>query len=211
LKIEKDMKKVKFRNGRCTSVSIIYAIVFICAALGYSCEQNANSEWKWVEGPASGKAKTDNSEKLIPKEEDGKWGYVNQAGEWVVPPQFSVAEEFSFGVGKAILVYPYPVFFDVHGIEIIKTSFKISGMFGGNMTITGVNGYECNGIKLEDIGNFSEGYLAARSGGKWGYLRRTGSWAVKPQFEKAGDFRNGVAKVKLGDKEGYIVLKMERW
>jgi hypothetical protein len=188
----------------------IYVVMFVCAALGYSCEQNANSEWKWVDGAASGKAKTDHSEKLIPRQEAGKWGYVNQAGEWVVTPQFSAAENFSFGVGKAILVSQYPVFLDVHGNEIIKTSFRMSGMPGGNMTITGISGYECKGIKLEEIGNFSEGYIAARSDGKWGYIHRTGIWAVKPQFEKAGDFKNGVAKVKLGDKNGYIVLKIER-
>jgi len=40
--------------------------------------------------------------------------------------------------------------------------------------------------------------------GKWGYIDRTGKVIIRPQFEDAYYFSEGLAAVKLGDKLGYI-------
>jgi hypothetical protein len=185
-------------------------LIIVCMALGYSCEQNA--VWKWVDGPQSGKIKTDKANNLIPKQEGDKWGYVNKYGDWIVSPKHPKVENFSFGVGKAFLMDEYFVYYDVNGKAFVQPELSMSGFLsGGEMSINGVSGYSCNGIKLKNIGDFSEGYAAALLNGKWGYIDRTGTWAVEPQFERAGNFKDGVAKVTLAGKEGYIALKRSKY
>jgi len=59
---------------------------------------------------------------------------------------------------------------------------------------------------------FSEGLAAVRIGdeetGKWGYIDKTGKFAVNPQFDWALGFSDGLAAVRIGDvattKWGYI-------
>jgi hypothetical protein len=41
-------------------------------------------------------------------------------------------------------------------------------------------------------------------GGKWGYIDRTGKYIIKPRFDKADPFSNGLARVELDDTWGYI-------
>ena len=63
--------------------------------------------------------------------------------------------------------------------------------------------------------DFSEGLAAINvgakpdsdwypSGGKWGYIDKTGKFVIEPRFDGAEDFSEGLAPVKLGDKWGYI-------
>ena len=42
------------------------------------------------------------------------------------------------------------------------------------------------------------------AGGKWGYIDRTGRFAIQPQFDFAKPFREGLAAVEIADKYGYI-------
>jgi WG containing repeat len=53
-------------------------------------------------------------------------------------------------------------------------------------------------------GVFSEGVAAVRVGGRWGYLRPNGTWAINPQYGGAGPFQNGWAQVQQGTLWGYI-------
>ncbi len=42
--------------------------------------------------------------------------------------------------------------------------------------------------------------------GKWGYIDRTGKISIRPQFDDAGDFSEELARVRIGEKWGYITL-----
>lgn len=59
-------------------------------------------------------------------------------------------------------------------------------------------------------GNFSEGMAAipgkanAKGAYTWGYIDAKGNQVIKPQYDTAGEFRNGLAKVSKGGKYGYI-------
>ncbi len=46
--------------------------------------------------------------------------------------------------------------------------------------------------------------VPAAKGRKWGFINTKGEWVVRPQFEYAGYFHNGLAKVVVKDKIGYI-------
>lgn len=39
---------------------------------------------------------------------------------------------------------------------------------------------------------------------KWGYINKEGQFVIKPRFQKASDFSEGLAAVQVGDKWGYI-------
>ncbi len=53
----------------------------------------------------------------------------------------------------------------------------------------------------------ADGTLAAVStgGGKWGYIRKDGSFAIEPDYLEAGDFSCGLAAVAVNDPEKGIV------
>lgn len=42
-----------------------------------------------------------------------------------------------------------------------------------------------------------------KESGKWGYMQ-FGEWVIKPRFDSAGDFADGLAAVSLGGKWGYV-------
>jgi hypothetical protein len=59
---------------------------------------------------------------------------------------------------------------------------------------------------VENAASFSEGVAAFQPGvaspgnAKWGYLDKSGKWAIKPQLEIAGDFSEGLAAVAVSEK-----------
>lgn len=56
--------------------------------------------------PVDGWAEEETSEPLFPAmEENGKWGYINQSGEFVIAPQFDYATEFR-GNYAVVTIYP---------------------------------------------------------------------------------------------------------
>lgn len=70
---------------------------------------------------------------------------------------------------------------------------------------------------VEQVSNFSEGLAAVRPGKifggcseKVGYLNTQGEWSIKPQFDGARDFSEGLAAVNrggkchMGGKWGYV-------
>src|SRR6218665_3960374 len=52
----------------------------------------------------------------------------------------------------------------------------------------------------------SRGILLApvKIDGKWGYIDKTGKIAINPQFDRAGSFKEGLARIQLGGKCGFI-------
>ncbi len=47
--------------------------------------------------------------------------------------------------------------------------------------------------------------IPVKSGEKWGYINKKGEYLINPQFQDAGFFRNGLARVVSSDgKTGYI-------
>ncbi|MFC6997516.1 WG repeat-containing protein [Rufibacter roseus] len=54
------------------------------------------------------------------------------------------------------------------------------------------------------LGQFSEGLAAFKRGNKWGYLDKDNNIIIKPQFDKAEKFKNGLARIGLlGSENSY--------
>jgi len=43
-----------------------------------------------------------------------------------------------------------------------------------------------------------------RTGGRWGFIDKSGKIVINPQFDEAMAFTDGLARVKVGHKTGYI-------
>jgi hypothetical protein len=65
----------------------------------------------------------------------------------------------------------------------------------------------------DDVGSFSEGLVAVRHEGRWGYVDGRGAPAVRPRFARAGEFVGGLAPVfeqawtcGYADRSGKLVV-----
>jgi hypothetical protein len=141
-----------------------------------------------------------------------KWGYINEAGEMTIKPQFDAAGVFSEGLARVQLDGKFG-FIDKSAKIVISPRFDEVGIFSGGLALVRVGnkyGYvNPLGQLAIDPGfdmatSFSEGLAVVRVGTQYGYIDRTGRIVIKPQFADAGSFSEGLAKVKVNSKWGYI-------
>jgi hypothetical protein len=118
---------------------------------------------------------------------EGKAGYIDRFGKVVIAPTFEVDDnyggEFHDGLmAPSILAARYV---DTTGKEVID-----AGPHGGE--------------------DFAEGLAPALYDGKWGYIDRSGAFAISPRFEDTqvtvvpGSFFEGLAAIAIDGKYGFI-------
>lgn len=110
-----------------------------------------------------------------------KWGFIDKNGKMVIEPQYKLA--FSFSDGLALVVVEENV-----GGFIDKT---------GRIVIALRDGY---GPRFD----FSEGLAAMGLNGKYGFIDKTGTVVIQPQYDAVESFHEGLAPVRIGDKWGVI-------
>jgi predicted DNA-binding WGR domain protein len=110
---------------------------------------------------------------------DGKEGYFDKSGNWVIPPTYDSASEFYEGLA----------------------SVSINGIYGyvntsGQMAL----------VPFERASDFQEELAAVKDKyvGKWGYINHHGEFVIQTQFDEADSFSGGLALVKIGNKYGFI-------
>ena len=59
-------------------------------------------------------------------------------------------------------------------------------------------------FKYDDVWDFSEGLVAVKLNGKWGFIDKSGNEVVPLKYDWAGSFSEGLAPVSLNGKYGYI-------
>jgi hypothetical protein len=109
---------------------------------------------------------------------DTKWGYINEAGKFVIPLRFDNAHHFSEGLA-AVRVGDRWGFISKNGGYVIPPQF-------------------------ESVDEFTGGLAPAKVGGKWGYVDRTGRFAVAPQFDQVTCFACPLSDVKIAGAWAYI-------
>ncbi|MFN8114970.1 MAG: WG repeat-containing protein [Bacteroidia bacterium] len=122
-----------------------------------------------------------------------KYGYINRKGELTVVPQFSEANPFSTGYATVAVTY-----YDDNNKEI-----KRYGLIDtlGNFVLA---------PKYLWLSNYSEGFVIFNDGGlKSGFMDLNGNVLIKPIFNRAYPFSNGLACVHSNGKCGYINTKGE--
>ena len=151
----------------------------------------------------------ENQQYLTPKEINGKWGYVDESGRFVIPPKYFAALPFREGLA----------------LVVTKKAWTPLGTEAGEFrlaTITYIDqqGREiCPPLSVRSAKSFSDGLalvvpdnMLRLTGGcaKAGYLNKKGKWAIAPTFDRGEDFSEGMAAVSLhgncgvGGKWGYV-------
>lgn len=126
-------------------------------------------------------------------QQNDKWGYADYQGHTVIEAKFSVAHAFSGGLALVKLggvPVTDPVvksfvkvgYIDQKGDWIIQSRFKYDFFY-----------------------DFSEGLVPFRQLAKgWGYMDTKGKIVIRPHFQWAGSFANGIAPVLRDDRCAHI-------
>lgn len=112
---------------------------------------------------------------IVASEVDGKWGYVDDSGKFVIKPRFDMAYCFSdYGLARVEVGDKWG-YIDKTGKIVIEPQF-------------------------DDALPFSDDGLArVEVDDKWGYIDDTGEYVIEPQFYMAYPFAdNGIARVEVG-------------
>ncbi|HEY9777799.1 MAG TPA: WG repeat-containing protein [Planktothrix sp.] len=108
---------------------------------------------------------------------ENNWGYIDKTGKVVIAPQFAAAQDFHEGLAEVELGQDKLII--DHDGKLIDGKFELTRPFAENLAPVEVNG-------------------------KWGYIDKSGKFALKPQFEDAYYFADGLAGIKLEGKYGLI-------
>ena len=144
--------------------------------------------------------------------QNGKVGFVNKFGNFVIPPEFD--NTFSYFVGDltAASIDKLWGFIDRKGSWLVKPKYQRVIDITENLLIVIEDGkYKILDRKSESvIASFDEisdfrGELASiRVAKKWGFIDLRGKVVIEPQFDDAGGFSEGLANVKKNGKTFYI-------
>lgn len=123
---------------------------------------------------------------LAAVDENRKWGYIDITGELVVPMEYVYADDFS----------------DNYGVVCIDAT-------GGNHFRYGfidASGKQIRPPSFLSANDFSEGYAAIKlKNGSWQVLStRFTATSGMLSYDAIGEFHEGLARVKSGDRYGFI-------
>ncbi len=151
----------------------------------------------------------------------GRWGYVEQTGRLVIPMKFQLADEFHEGLAAAHLGSTSG-FIDHTGRFRINVPFDVSWGFSEGIVLVKSNlkmiyldrtGHRLPTPLLDDNyygHSFHEGLAAIQIKDKWGFMDKTGTLVIPPQFIDVGDFSEGLAAVELPiDQDKETPCKMD--
>ena len=129
---------------------------------------------------------------LAKAEYNGKWGYVNENGDWVIRPRFDYAGNF-YHERAAFKIEQngsqYWGFINKQGEMVVKPQFCMVGRFSEKLA-----------------GVYHGGYFDGTGcvGGKWGFIDINGNWVIPPILDEANAFSRGKAKVNYQGHTGFI-------
>ncbi|HZU37703.1 MAG TPA: WG repeat-containing protein [Gemmataceae bacterium] len=119
----------------------------------------------------------------------GHWGYADKSGRVVIEPRFEHAEPFSEALALVATSAGF-AYIDTTG----ETRIRLPS--GGSASEA-----------LELAGPFAGGFARVSVGAAVnpvGFIDKTGTFCIVPQFERAHDFSEGLAGVERGGRWGYV-------
>ncbi len=119
---------------------------------------------------------------LKPKEKDGKWGYIDTQGRWIVPAIYDHAAEFD------------------EDVAAVREGWAPKALYG----LINNKGKVIFKPQFEELGVLSHGLMAAAKGGKFGFIDTKGNWKIKPTYDSALEFSEGFAAVCVKKRWGFI-------
>lgn len=125
---------------------------------------------------------------VMPNNATRKWGFLNRFGRRTIPAKYYDAGDFSEGIAyveELIGEELWCGFIDNNGNKVHRTKYNIA-----------------------TYSRFKDGYIVATDeSGKYGYINRQGQPLTSFMFDYAEDFSEGLARVSVGDKWGFVDKK----
>ncbi|WP_050698584.1 WG repeat-containing protein [Anaeromassilibacillus senegalensis] len=117
----------------------------------------------------------------------GRWGVVDQSGEWYIPPEYDeiVLDELGRCYGQSAV-------FARTGADVFLL----------------INGQKV-GEPYQDARPFADGYAAVKREDHWGFIDAGGNVKIDFQFDDALSFGGHLAAVQIGQDWGYVSLSGE--
>ena len=139
-----------------------------------------------------------------------QWGYINKTGKIVIGLQFDEADSFSEGLARVVFDGKSG-YINKTGKMVIRPQFDEANSFSEGLAVVNIGG------SYQEKKDSAATKPRIFGGGKWGYINKTGKMVIKPQFDYAKDFSDGLASVVIGDNEtggyvdkrGKLVIKLE--
>jgi len=171
----------------------------------------------------------------------GPWGYIDASGAWVIPPRYRHSPGFLYGRSHFERGVAMVDMGDGSSHELIDRDGRVlkrlrsTWLRRGDGLLLARVGYskECGqvggdvSVYLDERGEsafdgrfcgareFSDGLAAVWRDGKYGFIDKSGGWAIPPRYEMVGNFSEGLANVKPDarrrcwqyvDKAGRVVI-----
>ncbi|MCG8428166.1 MAG: WG repeat-containing protein, partial [Chromatiales bacterium] len=141
--------------------------------------------------------------------DNGKWGYLDEQGHWLVKPELDEARAFVVDVGLARAkqgkLWGY---IQTDGAWLVKPRFKSARPFyhgfaavteheEGDYFFIDSSGKNAFDGKFSAVRDFGYNKLApVAQDGQWGYVDQAGKMVIQPQFHQAFPFNShGIARV----------------
>ncbi|KJD32136.1 hypothetical protein PK35_11920 [Tamlana nanhaiensis] len=145
---------------------------------------------------------------------DGKFGYINKSGDWVIKPQFLNAKSFSGDYAQAMANDKLWGYINRSGEWVIKPTLKKTKAFQCGIAIVndGLSWYYIDetGNKIlsdvvtDKVYDFSEDLAVVRTVDNVGFINKKGETVIPKDYTKAFDFYNGYSRVQKNEKWGLI-------
>lgn len=145
---------------------------------------------------------------------DGKWGYISQTGRIVIPFTYRHAKKFTEGFAAVEIENNKWAYIDTANKKLTESMYSNAFPFNDGMARviqSGRDGFIDNTGKLivhciyEIVSSFSEGGARAKNI-TWFLLNKQGYLITTKTFLNAGQFHDGVCKVRTSEGWGYINL-----
>ena len=177
------------------------------------------------------------SEGLAVASRDGKSGYIDKTGEFVIPPQFYDAKNFSEGLAAVswdngqkrgfidktgkVVIQPQPFFMSFFKEGLVRISRTRAVPMADGTYMFGYmdrTGKIVIPLQFHSASDFSEGLASVNhKDGRSGYIDKTGKMVIPLQYSSGSVFSEGLAFVTLGpggkhayiDKTGKIVFQFQ--
>ena len=117
---------------------------------------------------------------LVRPKGNNKYGYINAQGEMIIEPKYELSLPFTEGLATVKLLQP-------NGDAIFNIIDKKGNAIASN-------------LKYAFVGIFKDGLAGVESyDHRWGFIDKTGTEAIAPQFAGVKFFQNGLARMETGN------------
>ncbi len=157
-------------------------------------------------------------------ETEGKWGLVNEAGNWILEPKFDSVVTGVFLKDESD--FPLVAYRKGKGALVNGSGSQLTDPMDGVWYYAGEGAWVLNKknecrlfsnagktmgeLVFEQFLIFKEGTMPVKSGGKWGYMNHSGRLVIPAKFEEALPTVNGLSYVKENNLWG-ILRKNGSW